>query len=76
MQTPAFYDAATATVATQSPDGSVVRVPLGDFLQTQRSVAHELRREAIDDAIDRLLRCLRRYRRSVPSHGALPEGRA
>jgi len=70
MQTPALYDGSTATVATTLPDGSVVRVPLGDFLDSQRRVAHELRRAAIDAAIDNLQRRLRDYRRCAPRRSA------
>jgi len=65
MNHPAFYDGSTATVATPMPDGRVVRVPIGDFLQSQRGVAHELRRAAIDAAIDKLLQRLRAYRRGA-----------
>ena len=70
MQTPAFYDGATATVATALPDGSVVRVPLGDFLDSQRRLAHELRCAAIDAAIDNLQRRLREYCRGAPRRSA------
>ena len=66
MQTPAFYDGASATVTTAMPDGSIARIPLGDFLDSQRRIAHALRRAAIDAAIDNLQRRLREYRRSAP----------
>jgi hypothetical protein len=76
MQTPAFYDAPTATVTTQSPDGRVVRVPIGDFLRWQAREANRLRQAAIDAAIDRLLQRLRMYWRGAPRLAAQPEGRA
>jgi hypothetical protein len=63
MQNPAFYDRRTGTVAAHLSDGTVVRVPLGDFLQTQVRVAHQLRQAAIDTAVDTARRHLRRLRR-------------
>lgn len=80
MQTNPFHVDSRGTVTTCLPDGSVARMPLGDFLDSQRRIAHELRQAAIDAAFDKLLRRLRqlvrrvntRLRRRVQSLAAVP----
>ncbi len=55
-------------------------MPLGDFLDSRRRIAHELRQAAIDAAFDELLRRLSRLvrrvnarlRRRVQSLAAVP----
>ena len=65
MQTNAFYDAATHSVVTPLPDGRLVRVSFGDFLSSQKRLAHSLRGAAIDAAIDAAWQRLRRLGRST-----------
>jgi hypothetical protein len=60
MQPSFFSDDLSGRVATVLPDGRIVHLPFGDFLEAQKQEAHALRRAAINASIDAALRRLRR----------------